>query len=611
MEDLKKQANIEFNELAQRLGKSLNNEQLIWLSGYFTGVGEMNMNLAKSLSSMAQSTAFGTNQKQDGVESQERPLEKEITILFGSHSGNGKTFAKVAQKKAEEAGYLVKLVDLGAYKTKDLKNEKNVLIIISTHGEGIPPASAEEFFEFIHSARAPKLDTLNYSVLALGDSSYIHFCKTGIDVDLQINKLGAKRILPRMECDVDFSAKANQWIDDVIKELDKSTKLVHNQVSLVNLTPEIKGTVYSMQNPFWANILQKININGRGSTKETYHIELSIEGSNIQYKPGDACGVIPQNSAKLINEFFENTGFDHNEKVNTNIGELRMSEALKYYQLTVLSLDILKKHNLYANSKTLSEKLHDPIELKKFIYGRDILDLLQEFPVKYSAQELIDLLKPMQARLYSIASSQASFPDEIHLLVGAVRYQANKRLKEGVASTLFADRLKEGESVPIYVKSNDVFRLPEDPLAPVIMIGPGTGIAPFRSFVQELEESSTKRNSWLFFGNPNFSSDFFYQTEWLEHLKKGNLTKMDVAFSRDQAHKIYVQDKLMKQSSDLYQWVQNNAYIYVCGDMNRAAPDVYATLEKIIQKEGNVDQERSSSYLKEMKRTGRYLEDVY
>jgi sulfite reductase (NADPH) flavoprotein alpha-component len=611
---------LEFSTLLKEKGGALSKEQVAWLAGYFAGAAEANRQIAQAFSAVS---GVGPLRLPGGVSMPEIPVTaaigsaaatSDVTLLFASHSGNGKGFARQAQAEIEKAGIKVRSLNMASFKARDLKNEKNLLVIISTHGEGVPPPAAEELFEFLVSSRAPKLDGLHYSVLALGDKSYVHFCKAGADLDGFLEKQGAHRIFERVECDVDYADNAQKWLSGVLESLKKAgipsassapAAAVESAIS-ARAMPAVAD--YSPKHPYQAKVLSKINLNGRGSGKETYHIELSLEGSGITYQPGDSCGLLARNSDRLVVETLSSLKLKGGDQLPS--GEA-MADVLKGYELTVLTPDVLKRHNAFAKSRQLNDLVQDVSHLREYLYGRDFIDLLKDYPVEYSAADLLTVLRPIPARLYSIVSSLLEYPEEVHVLVSAVRYNAFGRNKEGVASTFWSDRIRENELVPIYIKPNDAYRLPNDGVAPIIMVGPGTGVAPFRAFVDERARRGDTGKSWLFFGNPNFTTDFLYQTEWLEHLADGTLAKMDVAFSRDQEEKVYVQHKIRQHAREVFAWIEEGAYIYVCGDIKRMAPDVFDAFVEVVEQEGGLTKEKAVEQVKGLKRSGRYLEDVY
>ena len=602
------------------IGKELSQERLVWLSGYFTGQAEANSRLAEIFQKLGS--------PEDGIVKvppihlpSETSVDgktveiRQITILYGSHSGNAAGFAKLAKEMGEKRNYKIKLQNMADYNIRDLKNEEKLLIIVSTYGDGVPPFAAEELHEYIHSKRAPKLDSLKYSVLALGDRSYFDFCRTGIEFDTQLEALGAERVYKRVDCDVDYKNDAGKWLYNSLEAFDKLYEQNHN-ISGISIkssveTNELQALI-SEENPYYAEIINKVKLNGRGSNKETYHIELSIEGSGISYKPGDSVGVKAANSEILIKDILKALTLTGNEKVQTKSGTISLKEALKNdFELTTINTDIIKKYNEKAQNQDLRKIIETQVFLKDFIANNDVLDLLTKYPAEFSAYEFIQILRPMSARLYSISSSPGTYTDELHLTVEAMRNTSDGRIKNGCCSTFFADQLEVGDKVGIFIKSNESFRLPLNYDSPVIMVGAGTGIAPFRSFVGERAHSGASGKNWLIFGNQHFNTDFLYQTEWQEHLKSGVLNKISLAFSRDQEEKIYVQHKILQNSKEIYDWISNNAHIYVCGDKNNMGNFVYKTFIDVIEKEGGLSEDAAHAYVRDLKKRGLYLEDVY
>lgn len=589
--------------LLKKLTADTNDQQKLWLSGYLYGLYSASQHTDKAVVLPAEAPAAVL----------EKPI---LTVLYGSHTGNCKKLAKQTFDEAKARGFEVQLVDMNDYQGRKLKDEKVLLVIVSTHGEGEPPIAAETLYEFIHSARAPKLNDTKFSVLALGDRSYVQFCQTGKDFDMQLEKLGAKRIVDRVDCDVDFEEDANNWIETVLSKIQSEVSIPKNGngvSAFVKTQPEVAtASQYDRKNPFAAPILEKIQLNGRGSTKETWHVEVSLEDSGLMYEPGDSLGIVPENAPEVVGLVLKNAGVSNSESVDWRGEQKSIAEVLTYdLELNLLSRDVLEKVFAKNNDAKLKELLDDPALLKAYVYGRDIADLLHDFKTDWNAQELVNTLRKLQPRLYSLASSLNFVPEETHLTIGAVRYETQGRKRTGAASTFIADNLTIGQSLQVFVEKNEYFRLPQDTSTPIIMVGAGTGIAPFRAFVQEREAQGAEGKSWLFFGNPHFTTDFLYQTEWQQALKKGNLTKLDVAFSRDQAEKVYCQHKLLQNSRELYDWLENGAQFYVCGDKNRLAPDVESALIQAVAKEANFSEERAVEYVKNLKKQRRYLEDVY
>ena len=598
--------NQEQAELLNRLLPSLTESQKVWLSGFLAA---------------SQVQAHSGSQAAAALETLEVPVSannvktitKEVTILFGSQSGNAKGLAEKAKKTLEGQDFKVALSSMSDFKPNNLKKIDNLLIIVSTHGEGEPPDNAISFHEFLHGKRAPKLEGLQYSVLALGDSSYEFFCETGKQFDQRLEELGGTRLYPRFDCDVDYDEPAAEWLEGVLSSLNEAQGgNTSHQVSAE--TTQSLESQYSRTNPFRAEVLENLNLNGRGSNKETRHLELSLEGSGLTFEPGDTLGIYPENDPELVDLLLEELNWNPEEQVTVNKqGETRsLKDAfISYFELTVLTKPLLEKALELSNNEKLRELLASG-DVKEYLHGRDLLDLVRDFgPWNVSAQEFVSILRKLPARLYSIASSYAANPEEVHLTIGAVRYGAHGRDRKGVCSILCAERLEPGDTLPIYIQKNDNFKLPNNPDTPIIMVGPGTGVAPFRSFMQEREEIGAEGKSWMFFGDQHFVTDFLYQTEWQKWLKDGVLTKMDVAFSRDTDEKVYVQHRMLEQSKELFEWLEEGANVYICGDEKNMAKDVHHTLIEIIEKEGGMSREEAEAYLANMQQQKRYQRDVY
>ncbi|MCY8198343.1 assimilatory sulfite reductase (NADPH) flavoprotein subunit [Bacillus subtilis] len=595
--------NQEQAELLNRLLPTLTESQKIWLSGYLS---------AQSVS--AQETA-GAPAAAVSAEAPAPAVSKEVTVLYGSQTGNAQGLAENAGKQLEQSGFQVTVSSMSDFKPNQLKKVNNLLIVVSTHGEGEPPDNALSFHEFLHGRRAPKLEDLRFSVLALGDSSYEFFCQTGKEFDQRLEELGGKRISPRVDCDLDYDEPAAEWLEGVLKGLNEAGG--GSAAPAPAAASQTGESSYSRTNPFRAEVLENLNLNGRGSNKETRHVELSLEGSGLTYEPGDSLGVYPENDPELVELLLKEMNWDPEEIVTLNKqGDVRpLKEALiSHYEITVLTKPLLEQAAQLTGSDQLRELLAPGNEenVKAYIEGRDLLDLVRDYgPFSVSAQEFVSILRKMPARLYSIASSLSANPDEVHLTIGAVRYDAHGRERKGVCSILCAERLQPGDTLPVYVQHNQNFKLPKDPETPIIMVGPGTGVAPFRSFMQEREETGAEGKAWMFFGDQHFVTDFLYQTEWQNWLKDGVLTKMDVAFSRDTEEKVYVQHRMLEQSAELFEWLQEGAAVYICGDEKHMAHDVHHTLLEIIEKEGNMSREEAEAYLADMQQQKRYQRDVY
>jgi sulfite reductase (NADPH) flavoprotein alpha-component len=605
------------NKLEQIIA-TYDDRQLLWLSGYLYGLAQaktgnrLPSEVVYRSPESTPSVGIATN---GNVAVAAKPSK--VTILYGSQSGNSKKAANQTADALKAAGSEVVVADMSEYKPAQLKNEKLLLFVIATYGEGEPPAAAEELHKYIFSSRAPKLSAdTQFAVLALGDKSYLQYCQTGKDFDQQLEKLGAKRLADRVDCDVDWHDDAESWIKTVVQKMPKPTNGValngNGHASFVATKAEAAVSKYNRKKPFEAEVLEKIQLNGRGSVKETWHLELSLEGSDLVYEPGDALNVFATNSERLVADVLKTSKMDPSVLVDfggekQKLGDVLMQKA----ELSVLTRDVLQKYFDFTKNDKLKALLADPKALQSYTYGRDVADLFVDFPADVPPQYFADFLRKMPARAYSIASSLAAHEDEVHLTVGAVRYNFRGRKKEGVASSFLADRVSIGEKVQVFVEKNEYFKLPNDPSADIIMVGPGTGIAPFRAFVEERAETGASGKNWLFFGNPNFTTDFLYQTEWQQYLKKGGLDRLDLAFSRDQKDKIYVQNRLLQKSKGIFERLQNGAYFYVCGDKNKMAGDVERALIQIAVKEGGFSEERATEYIKDLKKKRQYLEDVY
>ncbi|MEJ9281305.1 assimilatory sulfite reductase (NADPH) flavoprotein subunit [Ureibacillus thermosphaericus] len=576
---------------------TLTPQQKIWLTGYLTA--SANIGVIEAPREMTQQAVASS------------PIQKHVTILYASQTGNAQKLAEKFGDQLQQIGLEVSVSSMSDYKTNALKKAQYLLIVASTHGEGEPPDNAIAFHSFLHGKRAPKLNHVQYAVLSLGDSSYEYFCQTGKDFDIQLEKLGAKRLVERVDCDVDYAEQAQKWFEAVKEKLHSEfTQFTpfEQEAAAAVLQEE---TEYSRKNPFVAEIIEKINLNGQGSNKETIHLELSLENSGIAFEPGDCLAIIPINNQNLVNSLISALGFEANTKVDVDGIAVTLEEALlKTFEITLLTKPLMKKIAEYTENKDFHALIENQETLKQFINGRDLLDVVEQFgPFNWDAQGFINCLRKIPARQYSISSSLLAYPEEAHVTIGVVRYEVDGRERLGVCSTYVADQLEVGDQVQVYVQKNPNFKLPDDD-TPIIMIGPGTGVAPFRAFIQEREERGASGENWLFFGDQHFVTDFLYQREWLNWLKSGVLTKLDVAFSRDQEEKVYVQHKMLKRAKELYAWLEKGAAVYVCGDKNMAK-DVQETLLQIIQQEGNKSEEDAMEYLEELRKQKRYQRDVY
>src|SRR5699024_593245 len=451
-----------------------------------------------------------------------------------------------------------------------------------------------------------------YSILALGDSSYAQFCQTGKDFDSALAKKGAKALHDRVDCDVDYEDNYEEWITNVLAHAETQQSSSNQNIGAPQVILPEPETAYNRKNPFKATVLEKINLNGRGSAKETIHLELDLEGSHLKYEPGDALGIYGLNKSDLVDAVLKHLHFTGDEGVETHEGNKSLREALtEDYELTILTVVSLKHFAEITGSEKIKNLIEDKEALTEYLYGRDILDLLQEEEYEFTPQSFISILRKNMPRMYSIASSQEEVEDEVHILVSSVRYQAHGRNKEGLCSSFLADQIQEDDQVKVFIDPNSRLKLPEDASKPIIIAGPGTGVAPLLSFIQQRDTQENAGKSWLFFGDRNFTSDFLYQTEWLQYRKEGLLTQADIAFSRDQKEKVYVQHKMLEKGNELFQWLEEGAHFYVCGYKDRMAKDVEKALNKVVQEHGQMTEDQAKEYVKRLRKAGKYQTDVY
>ncbi|MFW3612458.1 assimilatory sulfite reductase (NADPH) flavoprotein subunit [Staphylococcus caprae] len=605
----------QINELLQ----TLTPDQKVWLSGYLIANQQSNVaNEETSLNGTTSSTPSVEQKTEEMLQEKEPeviPQKRSITILYGSETGNAQGLAEIFEERLSDIGNEVTLKSMDDFKPKDLKKVEDLFIVTATHGEGDPPDNAVELHEYIHGRKAPKLDGVRFSVLALGDQTYEFFCQTGKDFDNRLAELGAERIYDRVDCDVDYDEDAEKWMANVINAIDSTPADTDSEQVVSESIKSAKKKKYSKSNPYDAEVLTNINLNGRGSNKETRHVELLLDNFGEEYEPGDCLVVLPQNDPALVDLLISTLGWSPDTQVliNDDGDTLNLEEALtSHFEITKLTKPLIENAATFFDNEELSEKVQDKAWIQNYIEGRDLIDLLNDFATTdLQPENMYQLLRKLPPREYSISSSYKATPDEVHITVGAVRYNAHGRDRTGVCSVQFAERIQEGDTVPIYLKRNPNFKFPQNEETPVIMIGPGTGVAPFRSYMQEREELGFKGNTWLFFGEQHFTTDFLYQTEWQEWLNDGTLSKLDVAFSRDTDQKVYVQHKIAENSEQFNQWIENGGAIYVCGDESKMAKDVHLAIREVLMKEQNLSEEDAEEYLKQLKRDKRYQRDVY
>ena len=569
--------------------------QLAWLSGYFWGMVNQQPGAAVVRTAAAPASV--------------------ITLISASQTGNARRVAEALRDDLLAAQLNVNLVNAGDYKFKQIAQEKLLVIVTSTQGEGDPPEEAVALHKFLLSKKAPKLEGAAFAVFGLGDTSYERFCQAGKDFDTRLAELGGERLLDRVDADVEYQAAAQAWrqrVVDVLKaRVPKETpsQAAFTSSGAVNL---VDSTPYTKEAPLTATLSVNQKITGRHSQKDVRHIEIDLGDAGLRYQPGDALGVWYQNDPALVQELLELLWLKGDETVTVDGKTLTLSEALQWhFELTVNTAAIVENYATLTRSETLLPLVGDKAKLQHYAASTPIVDMVRFAPAQLEAGQLIGLLRPLTPRLYSIASSQAEVENEVHITVGVVRFEIEGRARAGGASGYLADRLEEEGEVRVFIEHNDNFRLPAAPETPVIMIGPGTGIAPFRAFMQQREADGATGKNWLFFGNPHFTEDFLYQVEWQRYVKEGLLNRIDLAWSRDQDHKIYVQDKIREQGAELWRWIQEGAHIYVCGDANRMAKDVEQALLEVIAAYGEMDAEAADEYLSELRVERRYQRDVY
>lgn len=578
---------------------TLDNTQLIWASGYLFGLAQQaGVAVAPAATAVTQAVP-----------------NKSLTILYGSQTGNAKGVAEQYKQTAEAAGFNVNLHSMSDYKPKNLKNESHLLIVVSTHGEGEAPDDAVQLHEFVASKKAPKLENLSYAVIALGDSSYEFFCQTGKDFDERLKALGATAIAPRLDCDVDYEDVIPEFTEALTAKLKDALAGGSSQVVTmpgVSLEAAKPAVSFTKANPFTASLSESLKITGRDSVKDIRHIEISLEDSGIQYQPGDALGVWFTNDDKVVTDILTLTNNNAEEVVTTRAGDLPLQQALKEnFELTQSYPGFVAAYAEFAKNDELNMLVADKAALREYLADRQIVDIVRQFPADVPAQDLAKALRPLTPRLYSIASSQEEVEDEVHLTVALVEYEEFGHVHQGGASGFLSERLEAGDDVKVYVESNNNFRLPENPDTPIIMVGPGTGIAPFRAFLQHREAQEAEGQNWLFFGNPSFTQDFLYQVEIQKYVKDGVLSKVSLAFSRDQEEKIYVQHRMLEEGAELYKWLEAGAHFYVCGDATRMAKDVNDALVSIVATHGGKSKEEAEQYVNDLRRAKRYQKDVY
>jgi sulfite reductase (NADPH) flavoprotein alpha-component len=576
-------------------------EQRAWLNGFLAGVF-----------SVAQPAAAA-----------DPPPSLKIAVLYASQSGTAEGLARKVAKELKSKGHVASLASLEGYTPAALAEERYAIFIASTYGEGEAPDAVQPFYQRLCVEQLPRYLDLSYSVLALGDSHYEHFCKFGIDLDNKLAALGAVRLHDRGDCDVDLDESFARWKQGLYARLESivAARLARSSPSSSVTTTEPKPSnghgrsEYTRDNPFFASLVDKRPLTREVSSKQTMHLAFSIADSDLKYEAGDACGVLPQNDHQLVSEIIAALNFSPQAPVQLpKSGSATLIDALtNHLQITRLARKMIEAYATIGNCQQLFDLLlpeHQGL-LDKYTWDRGLIDLIHDYPgVLHNPADLVALLPKLSPRLYSISSSPFAHAGEIHTTIAVVRYRSHNRERRGVCSTLLADRTSTGERRPIYVQPNKRFRLPA-PDTPIVMIGPGTGIAPFRAFLHERRALAATGKNWLFFGERSAATDFLYREELESMLADGHLTRLDTAFSRDQERKIYVQDRMVEHGAQLWSWIEGGASIYVCGDASRMAKDVDAALHRIVETQSGMEQDAAQEYMHAMKEEHRYHRDVY
>jgi sulfite reductase (NADPH) flavoprotein alpha-component len=585
-------------------------EQRAWLNGFLAGV-------------------FATTQP--AVAATDPPASLKIAVLYATQSGTAEGLARKLAKELKSRGHIASLASLEGYTPAALAEERYAILIASTYGDGDAPDSAGPFYEKLCVEHFPRYQDLTYAVLALGDSHYEHFCKFGADLDNKLAGLGAVRLLQRVDCDVNVDEAFAGWKQALFARLTEivAVRPARNgplsaaslpSPGLPALPALMDGSSASAaptrENPFLAPLVEKRPLTGGSSSKLTMHMAFSIADADLKYEAGDACGVIPQNNHSLVGEIIHALNFSPQAPVQLpKAGTTSLTDALtNHLQVTRLTRKMIEAYATIGNCRELFALLapEQQAHLEKYTWDRGLVDLIHDYPgVLHSPADLVAMLPKLSPRLYSISSSPAAHAGEIHTTIAVVRYRSHNRERGGVCSTLLADRTAAGERRPIYIQPNRKFRLPSNPDAPMVMIGPGTGIAPFRAFLHERRALGAKGKNWLFFGERSAATDFLYRDELEPMLADRHLTQLDTAFSRDQEHKVYVQDRMVEHAAQLWSWLEDGASLYVCGDASRMAKDVHAALLTVLKTQGGMDQDAAEGYVQTLKEEHRYHRDVY
>ncbi|KAA5947910.1 sulfite reductase subunit alpha [Pantoea sp. Bo_2] len=573
-----------------------NGDQKYWLAGFLAGLHSRLLVLEDKQQPAAGTGAAATTQ---------------LHILYGSQTGNAEALAQTAAKSARAKGLVPVVQALGDVDLDVFATMRHVLIVTSTYGEGEMPDNAQLFWDAISASTAPRLEQMHFAVLAIGDTGYDGFCQAGKFIDMRLEQLGAKRVVDRIDCDIDYEEPSSEWLNSSMPQFAASAGSSGTVLESAPEAPVIPGS--NKSNPYAAALITNKRLSGELSAKDIRHFEFDLSDSGLKYEAGDALGVIPVNEPSLVSLLLTQLNADYQTPVpgfDRSLGDLLTYQ----FEISEPSRKLIEWVGQNTTNQELRHVLqHDDKDaLGVWLWGKDTLDLLQlELTRTLAVPEFVALLRPLQHRAYSISSSSKAHPNQVHLTVASVRYHSGGRNRGGVCSTYLAERVRRGEKPAIFISPNKSFRVPANNSAPLIMVGPGTGIAPFRAFLQERQATGAQGKNWLFFGDQHQEHDFIYQDELLAWRDNGLLTRLDLAFSRDQEKKIYVQSRMLEQGAELYAWLQEGAYFYVCGDASRMAKDVDNALYEVVRQFGGLSTERAADYVDQLKKEKRYLRDVY
>ncbi|URJ25240.1 NADPH-dependent assimilatory sulfite reductase flavoprotein subunit [Candidatus Blochmannia ocreatus (nom. nud.)] len=594
----------QFQEI-QSIFMHLSNDQLIWISGYLWGLTHSAE--FEKITNISKDT--------DVISDKNVHVDPQITLISASQTGNARRLAECLRDDIIAANLKVILFNAKDYKFKKLSKETLLIIIISTYGEGEPPEEAIALYQYLFSNKAPNMINTNFAIFGFGDRSYEHFAKAGKDFDYRLEELGAKRLLNRVDVDVDFKKEADIWRKNIVSLLKSKmhvNNIFCNTTQHINTSKLIHTTTYNKMSPFVAHLLTRQKISSRNALKDVFHLEIDISNSDINYQPGDTLGVWHENDPNLVDELLNLLNLNGNDHVSMQKQIIPLNTALKkYYELMQNTPILIKEVANISQNKTLINLLKDKEKLYEFIANTPIIEMIYRVPLILTPQQLLKILCPIKPRFYSISSAQAEVGEEIHITVSVIRYEINGHFRTGSASSYLADRIQENDKIRIFVESNDNFRLPTNSNAPIIMIGAGTGIAPFRAFMQQRSIDGSAGKNWLFFGNQKFIDDFLYQLEWQNYFKNKLLTNINTAWSRDQDHKIYIQNELLINGDEIWKWIEEGAYVYVCGNAKYMAQDVDKALIKLVSQHGNMDINKSKNFWNKMRVEHRYQRDIY